>query len=430
MKTLFFAWRYLWARPWGAALNVLLLSLGLASITFLLLVGHQISRAFERDLAGIDVVVGAKGSPMQLILSGVLHLDVPTGNVPLSAVRALAQHPQVARVIPISLGDSYQGFRIVGTAPDYLQLYQATVDQGRLWDAPLQVVLGASTARQLGLTLGQRFAGSHGLGGGGHVHNDSAYTVVGILAPTGSVLDRLILTDTASVWQVHEVHDAHDADQGADHDDDHDHEHAPADGHAAAHGTAHSAAEQAALDASREVTLALVQYTTPMAALSFPRFVNTRTEMQAAAPALEVTRLLHMLGLGTDVLRAFAGVLLLTAALSVFIALWSAVRERRADLAVLRMLGAPPTKVAALLLCEALWLGLLAAALGLLLGQGFAAALGWFLQLDHSLLIGGMVWPPELAGVPVLALAVSLGAALLPAWGAYRLSVLELLQSR
>ncbi len=400
MKTLAFAWRYLWSRPLGAALNVLLLSLGLASITFLLLVGHQLSRAFERDLAGIDVVVGAKGSPMQLILSGVLHIDVPPGNVPLQAVRALEQHPLVASVIPISLGDSFQGFRIVGTSHGYIQHYGATVDQGRLWDAPMQVVLGASTAAKLGATLGTRFVGSHGLGAGGHAHGDSSYTVVGILKASGSVLDRLILTDLASVWKVHEDHTAVDDD------------------------------DRKALEEEREVTMALVKYKTPMAALSFPRFVNTSTEMQAAAPALEITRLLHMLGLGTDVLRAFAGVLLLTAALSVFIALWSAVRERRGDLALLRMLGAPPSKVAALLLCEALWLGLLAAALGLLLGQGFAAALGWFLKLDTTLLVGGMVWPPELAVVPALALGVSLGAALLPALGAYRVSVLELLQGR
>jgi putative ABC transport system permease protein len=152
--------------------------------------------------------------------------------------------------------------------------------------------------------------------------------------------------------------------------------------------------------------------------------------MQAAAPALEITRLLHMLGLGTDVLRAFAGVLLFTAGLSVFIALWSAVRERSGDLALLRMLGAPPAKLAALLMCEALWLGLLASALGLLLGQGFAAALAWLLQLDNSLLIGGMVWPPALWVVPFLAMVVSVGAALLPALGAYRVSVLSLLQSR
>jgi putative ABC transport system permease protein len=158
--------------------------------------------------------------------------------------------------------------------------------------------------------------------------------------------------------------------------------------------------------------------------------VNTSTEMQAAAPAVEITRLLNMLGLGTDVLRAFAGVLLLTAGLSVFIALWSAVRERRADLALLRMLGASPGKVAALLLCEAVWLGLVASALGLLLGQGFTAALAWLLQLDNSLLIGGMVWPLDLWVVPALAMGVSLVSALLPAIGAYRVSVLELLQSR
>ena len=398
MKTLAFAWRYLWSRPLGAALNVLLLSLGLASITFLLLVGHQLSRAFDRDLAGIDVVVGAKGSPMQLILSGVLHIDVPPGNVPLQAVKSLEKHPLVASAIPISLGDNFGGYRIVGTSHAYIAHYAAALAQGRLWEAPMQVVLGSTAAAKLGASLGQSFAGTHGLGAGGHAHGDSRYTVVGILAPSGSVLDRLILTDTASVWKVHEDFTALDDD------------------------------DRKAMEEEREVTMALIQYRTPMAAVSFPRFVNTSTDMQAAAPALEISRLLNMLGLGTDVLRAFAGVLLLTAALSVFIALWSAVRERRGDLALLRMLGAPPSNVEALLLCEAVWLGLLAAALGLILGQGFAAALGWFLKLDTTLLIGGMAWPHELAVVPVLALVVSLGAALLPALGAYRVSVLELLQ--
>ena len=400
MKTLYYAWRYLWARPLGAALNVLLLSLGLASITFLLLVAHQLSRAFDRDLAGIDAVVGAKGSPMQLILSGVLHIDVPPGNIPLKAVQALEKHPLVRQVIPISLGDNYQSYRIVGTSQAYVAHYQAPLASGRLWTGPMEVVLGATVARKLGLALGASFAGSHGLGGGGHAHGDSAFNVVGILAPSGSVLDRLILTDSASVWKVHEDFTALDD------------------------------SDRKVMEEEREITMALVTYTTPMAAVSFPRYVNTSTEMQAAAPALEVTRLLKMLGLGTDVLRAFASVLLLTAALSVFIALWSAVRERRADLALLRMLGASPVKVAALLLCEAVWLGLLATALGLWLGQGFALALGGFLKLDNSLLIGGVVWPPELVVVPCLALTVSLGAALLPAVGAYRVSVLELLQGR
>lgn len=397
---MFFAWRYLWSRPMGAALNVLLLGLGLASITFLLLVVHQLSSAFERDLAGIDVVVGAKGSPMQLILSGVLHIDVPTGNVPLAAIRELEQHPQVAQLIPVSLGDSLDGFRIVGTSHAYLEHYQAQLANGLRWQAPMQAVLGSRVARQLGLQIGQHFTGTHGLAAGGHSHGDNPYTVVGILAPTGSVLDRLILTDTASVWKVHED------DTAADEED------------------------RAIVEAEREITLALIRYKTPMAALSFPRQVNSRTEMQAAAPALEVSRLLLMLGLGADVLRAFVGVLLLTAGLSVFIALWSAVRERQADLALLRLLGAPPRRLAALLVCEALWLALLAALLGLALGQTFVALLGWFLQLDTSLLVGGFVWPLVLWWVPALALLVSLGAALLPALAAYRLSVLALLQSR
>ncbi len=400
MNTVAIAWRFLWSRPLSAGLNVLLLSLGLGSLAFVLLASHQIDQAFERDLAGVDVVVGAKGSPMQLILSGVFHIDAPTGNVPLAAVKELEKHPQVAKLIPISLGDSFRGFRIVGTSPDYLSHYQAAFAQGGGWIAPLQAVLGAQVAAQSGLKVGDRFAGSHGLGGGGDSHGQTPYVVSGVLAANGSVLDRLVLTALESVWQVHEG------------------------------DTALDAGDKKILQEEREVTLALIQYRTPLAAVTFPRFVNTTTEMQAAAPALEITRLLNMVGVGTDVLRALAGVLLLTAGLSVFIALWSAVRERRADLALLRMLGAPPRKVAALLLCEALWLALLATVIGVLAGQGLMALLAWLLQLDKSVLVGGLSWPAGLASVPVLAVGVALLSALLPAYEAYRVDVFELLQSR
>ena len=400
MKTVVLAFRYLWARPLAAALNLLLLTLGLASMTFLLLVGHQLDKAFERDLAGIDVVVGAKGSPLQLILAGVFHMDVPPGNVPLKAVEALKTHPQVAKVIPISLGDSFRSFRIVGTSPDYISHYGATFSQGALWQQPMQAVIGARVAVQTGLKPGDSFAGSHGLGGTGQAHGDHRYVVSGVLAASGSVLDRLILTATESVWQVHEA------------------------------ATAVDESDKKIMQEERELTLALIQYKTPLAAVTFPRFINTTTEMQAAAPALEITRLLNMLGVGIDVMRALAGVLLLTAGLSVFIALWGAVRERRADLALLRMLGASPGKVASLLLCEALWLAVLATALGLLAGQGLVAGLGWLLKMDQSVLISAWAWPAALWSVPALAFGVAALAALLPAWGAYRVSVFELLQPR
>ncbi len=394
------AWRYLWARPLASALNLLLLTLGLAAITMILLVRAQIDRAFERDLAGIDVVVGAKGSPLQLILAGVFHLDVPPGNVALADVQALAAHPQVARLIPLSVGDSYRGFRIVGTTPDYLAHYGATIATGRGWAAPMQAVAGAQVARAAGLVPGVRFVGTHGLGGNGHAHGDHPYEVAGVLAPCGCVLDRLILTATESVWQVHEKALAVDAE------------------------------DRKALEAEREVTLALITYRSPLAAVSFPRYVNTSTPMQAAAPAVEITRLLRMVGVGTDVLRGFGAVLLMVAGLSVFIALWSAVRERRADLALLRMLGAPPGRLATLLICEALWLAALASVLGLLGGHLLTGLIGWMLQADRSLPITGWLWLAEEAWVPVSAAAVAVLAALIPAVNAYRADVAQMLSSR
>lgn len=400
MSTLGLALRYLWSRPLAALLNLLLLTLGLASITFVLLVRHQVEASFARDLAGIDVVVGAKGSPLQLILAGVFHIDVPPGNIPLADLQLLAQHPQVRSVIPLALGDSFRGHRIVGSTPQYLQHYGAQLAQGRPWQGPMQAVVGAEVAAATGLKPGDRFIGSHGLAAGGHAHGETPYEVTGSLAACGCVLDRLVLTSVESVWQVHEKALAVDEE------------------------------DRKALEAEREVTVALVTYKTPLAAVTFPRHVNTQTGMQAAAPAVEVTRLLRLLGVGSEVLRGLGAVLLLTAALSVFIALWNAVRERRADLAMLRMLGATPAKVAALLLCEALWLALLACVLGLAAGHGLTSLVGSVLRAQQSLPLSGWQWVPGEAWIPLLALGVAALAAALPALGAYRVDVARLLNTR
>ena len=407
MNVFSLSWRYLWSRPLTTALNLLLLALGLASMAFLLIARDQVDRAFERDLAGIDAVVGAKGSPMQLILAGVFHLDVPPGNIPLAEVRELEKNPQVAQLIPLSLGDNLGGFRIVGTTHAYPAHYGAKLAQGALWQAPLQAVLGAQVAQRTGLQIGQAFQGAHGLGAGGAVHGDTPYNVTGVLAPCGCVLDRLVLTATESVWRVHD------------------------DMHAGANMSQEERAElDEALAEDREVTLALIRYSSPLAAVSFPRFVNQSTSMQAAAPAVEITRLLNLVGVGTQVLRALAAVLVVVAGLSVFIALWSAVRERRPDLAMLRMLGAPPARVAALLLCEALWLAALACVFGLLAAHALTAVAGDVLMARHSLAISGWQWVPGETWVPVLAFGVAVVAALLPAINAYRIDVTQLLNSR
>ncbi|MCW5653749.1 ABC transporter permease [Hydrogenophaga sp.] len=400
------SWRYLWSRPLTTALNLLLLTLGLASMALVLIARDQVERAFERDLAGIDAVVGAKGSPMQLILAGVFHIDVPPGNIPLAQAEALARHPQVAQMIPLSLGDNLAGYRIVGTTLDYPAHYAAVLAGGAWWRQPLEAVLGAQVAARTSLQVGQAFEGAHGLVAGGAAHGQTPYAVVGVLAPCGCVLDRLVLTATESVWRVHD--DMHAAD---------------------GMNEAERAELDAALQDERDITLALIRYRTPMAALSFPRFVNETTSMQAAAPALEITRLLGMVGVGTQVLQGLTAVLLVVAGLSVFIALWGAVRERRSDLAMLRMLGAPPRRVAALLLCEALWLALMASLLGLLAAHALAALLGDMLMVRHSLAISAWRWVPAEGWVPVLALGVATVAALLPTFSAYRFDVTSLLNN-
>jgi putative ABC transport system permease protein len=381
------AWSYLRARPLGTLLNVLLLALGVGTIGFVVIVNAQIGASLERDTRGIDLVVGAKGSPMQLILSGIFHLDSPTGNIPFSAAQELARNPLVRQVIPLSLGDSYRGFRIVGTSPEYIALYGATPASGRLWAKEMEVVLGSAVAARTGLATGGRFAGSHGLGEGGAEHIDAAYTVVGVLGRTGTVIDRLVLTDTASVWRIHE---AHHADAGARDDD----------------------------EADRQVTVLLVRYATPVAAASLPRRINAGTNLQAASPAYESARLFRMIGVGADVIRAFGAVVLMTAALSLFIALYHALNERAYDIAVLRTLGAHPAGIALMLLLEAGMLALLGGVLGLILAHALVAILAWWMAEQESLAISAWVFSGAELWLLAPAFVAAALAALLPSWRA------------
>jgi len=380
---------YLRAKPLATALNLLLLALGIATITVLMLATQQIEERMGRDARGIDMVAGAKGSPMQLVLSAVFHLDAPAGNIPLADATELARHRLVKRAIPLALGDSYRGFRIVGTNHDYPAHYGARIAAGSLWTTPMQAVLGAEAARATGLRVGAKFAGAHGLGDGGEEHEEEPYQVVGILAPTGTVIDRVVLTSVESVWEVHE------------------------------HGKPPGG--------PREVTALLVQYASPLAAATLPRAVNAGPTLQAASPAYESARLFRMLGVGVEVLRAFGFVLVLAAGLSVFIALTNALQERRYDLAVMRMLGATRAKLMGLLLVEALALSAAGALLGLALGHVLMEVLGAALRAVQQVPVTGWTWAPGELWLLVLALGVGALAALLPAWRASRAEVAPVL---
>jgi putative ABC transport system permease protein len=410
---------YIRARALNAALNLALLALGVAMIVLLLLFSAQLEDRLTRDARGIDLVIGSKGSPLQLILSSIYHVDFPTGNIPLAEAEHWAEHPLVAEAIPLALGDSLAGFRIVGTEHAYSEHYGGELAGGRVWEAPFEATLGATVAAQTGLGVGDHFVGSHGLAPGGPEHGEHSYTVVGVLKPTASVLDRVVLTPIESVWLAHgmEPHEHDDEASGDEYSTAHDDD--PASG--AVGG-----------DAERplEITALLVQYKSPVAAVQLPHLVNEESGLQAAAPAFETARLLSLVGIGVDTLRGLGLLLIATAGLSVFIALSNAMQERRYDLAVMRTLGASRAQLFTQPLLEGLLLAGAGALLGILLGHAVAEAVGRLLPEGRNMGLSGVSWLPQEIFVLILALLVGLVAALLPAIQAYRTDIAAVLASR
>lgn len=464
--------------PLTSAVNVVLMGLGTASIVLLLLAGTQLSETMARDARGVDLVLGAKGSPVQLVLAAVYHADVPPGNIRQQEAERWARDPRVAAAVPLSLGDSYRGFRIVGTEQTYAGLYGANLATGSFWSDPMEAVAGSAAAQAAGLEVGSRFAGAHGFADGGHSHQSRPYRVVGVLRPTGTVIDRLILTSLESVWALHgedapraqddghpegeEVHhdehghDEHDHDEHGhdehghdehghdehgddDHDHDTEHDHDAGHGDDAEHGhedhghdTEHERDEdheprgdvaQGHPDVDREITAMLIQYQSPLAATTLPREVNASGALQAASPAMEISRMLALVGIGLDGLTAFSWVLILTAALSVFAALYGSLRTRRGDLAMLRCLGATRWELLWVLLAEGLLLTVFGVALGFLAGHGAMELLGGWLESTRGVTLTGWTWIQSETLLLFGLFGVGVLAAALPAAQAYRTDV-------
>ena len=423
--------------PLTSAVNVVLMGLGTASIVLLLLAGAQLSETLARDARGVDLVLGAKGSPVQLVLAAVYHADVPPGNIHQQEADRWASDPRVAAAIPLSLGDSYRGFRIVGTQAAYASLYGANLAAGRFWSDPMEAVAGSAAAESAGLGVESRFAGAHGLADGGHSHQSRPYRVVGVLEPTGTVVDRLILTSLESVWALHgedrpRAPDAHQPAPEEDHPDDHEHESDHNHETEHEHETEREHEEDEELhsqlapehpEADREITAMLIRYQSPLAATTLPREVNAGGVLQAASPAMEISRILQLVGIGLDGLSAFSWVLILTAALSVFAALYGSLRARRGDLAMLRCLGATRWELLWVLLLEGLLLSAFGVALGFLAGHGAMELLGGWLESTRGVALTGWTWMPSETVLLLGLFGVGLLAAALPAVQAYRTDV-------
>uniref|UniRef100_UPI004047F7FE ABC transporter permease n=1 Tax=Algoriphagus sp. TaxID=1872435 RepID=UPI004047F7FE len=424
MNLLTLSWKYLSFRPLPTGLNVILLAFGLAIITVLLLVQHQFEQKMTRDSVGIDLVVGAKGSPLQLILSSVYHIDFPTGNIKIEEAQRISKSRLVKQVIPLAMGDNVQGLRILGTNHDYLDLYGVKFAAGKAWEKPFEVTLGAESAQILGLKLGDTFSGSHGISVGSYDHDQHAFHVTGILAPSGKVVDRLVLTSIESVWYTHdeggvaELETTTKGEKGSIVEKE-----KPLDEGVDPHLLPVAARGFPTSDQEREVTTLLVRYRNPMAAIQLPRMINSGTSMQAASPAFEMSRLFELLGLGISLLKGLALTLVVIAGLSIFIALYNSLKERKYDLAILRTLGASRGQLVTLVFLEGISLTILGAIFGIAFGHGFLALIVEFASQEAVSLVDPWIFLPEEGLIFGYALAVGIIASLIPAWSAYQTSI-------
>ena len=391
MSWLFIAWRNLGSKKLQTALSLVLLAFGVGMVSLLMLTEKQLSEAFDRNIKDIDMVLGAKGSPLQLILANVYHVDAPTGNISLDAAQQVARHPYIESAIPLAYGDNYEMFRIVGTTEAYVEHYGATAAQGRLWEAPFEVTLGSRAAEATGLTIGDAFFSAHGLQDGTDVHKDKTFRVVGILSESRSVIDQLILCNIESIWGVHA-----------------------------------SSEEDESVEVSREITAMLLKKRNPLAILTLPNLIRS-SNMQLALPAIEINRLTNNFGIGMNTLRTLAIFIMVLSFASIFITVYDSLLARRYELALMRTMGATPSGVYRSLLLEGGLLSVGGAIMGLGVSRLGLFALAQIVEDKFRYDLASLVLLPSEAWLAVAALLVGLLAAAIPGISVLRMDISETL---
>ncbi len=419
MNIIQFNYRQIKSRPLSSVLNIILFATGVTIISLIFLLKDSFESQIDKNAGGIDLVVGAKGSPLQLILSGIYHVDYPTGNIDYNEAIELSKNPLIKQAIPLALGDNYNGFRIVGTNKAYPDTYKGELQKGSLWQKDFEVTIGSKVASKTGLAIGRQFAGVHGLSTeSDHVHESTPYTVTGIFKETGTVLDQLILTNVESVWKIHEHHHDH-SEAEEHHDGDHENEH-NADGehhheHDADCDHSHEEHEHEHTEHPREITSLLIQYQSPMGAITLPRLINKSTNMQAASPVQEINRLYSLLGVGIEALTYISGFIILISALSIFISLLNSLKERKYELALIRVMGGRRLRLFTIVILEGISFVITGYIVGFIVSR-FAmlflsfytdnnfnySLLEWVTSTDISLLIASFIIGVAAAAIPAI----------------------------
>jgi len=385
-------------KPLSSFISLALLILGIGIISLLLQLNTLIKDQMDNNLRGIDMVVGAKGSPLQLILSSVYHIDSPTGNISLKDAENISKNRMVGSSIKILYGDNHKGFRIVGAEKKFIELYKGVIKEGKEWNSPYEVLVGSKVYEKLNINLGDNLVSSHGLRETGQSHDEGTFKVVGLLEPSNSVIDQLIITSPQSVWDIHETHD-HD-----EHENEHEHEHD-----------------------NREITAMLIKFKSPMNIIQFPRQINENTNLQAAVPSYEISRLFKLFGFGIETLSYLAYLIIIVSGFSLFINLFNSMRERKYEMALIRTLGASRFQLSTMIIFESLVLTISGFILGLLFsrfGVMFVSSLmeeSINYNLNSLKILNEEYW---LLGLSVLIGVVS---SLIPAIQVYKMNISKIL---
>ena len=391
-------------KPLSSSISLALLVLGVGIISLLLQLNTLIKDQMDNNLRGIDMVVGAKGSPLQLILSSVYHIDSPTGNISLAEAETISNNRMVGSSIKILYGDNYKGFRIVGAEKKFIELYKGVIKEGKDWDNPYEVLVGSKVYEKLKINLGDELISSHGLRETGQSHDEGTFKVVGLLKPSNSVIDQLIITSPQSVWDIHETHDHDEHENENEHENEHEHEHD-----------------------NREITAMLIKFKSPMNIIQFPRQINENTNLQAAVPSYEISRLFKLFGFGIETLSYLAYLIIIVSVFSLFINLFNSMRERKYEMALIRTLGASRFQLSTMIIFESLVLTISGFILGLLFsrfGVMFVSSLmeeSINYNLNSLKILNEEYW---LLGLSVLIGVVS---SLIPAIQVYKMNISKIL---
>ena len=418
------AWKNIWFKPLNTILSILLLTASVAIITVLILVEKQFEEKYQSNLDGVDLVLGAQGSPLQLVLSSVYQVDDPTGNISYDSVKVWMQHPYVKKAIPLAYGDNYVGFKIVGTTPDYIEKYQAKIAEGKVFEHNFEVVVGAEVAEKLNLKLGDTFKGTHGSAAEGKVHDHGEYIVVGIASKTGKVIDNLILSNIPTVWQMHHEEGQEEVAENPAHGEEgHVHKEEEHVHSAECNHDSHES-DMTIDEPNMEITSVLIEFKNKMGVFMWPNIIAQNTKMQAALPTYQMNRLFDMFGVGLNALKYLAFGIMLISGISIFIALFNTLKERKAEFALLRVNGAKKHQLLMVVLLESILLCIVGYFFGTVLGRVGIVLLSKASESDFKLGFNPMeiIWEKEglLFGLTLL---VGLIAALIPAIKAYTINI-------